>query len=172
MSQLNHYKRSTVRSTESSVFIDKKHFPEIIRRLKAYKSKNKKLQKRITVWAAISDYHWMVGFDKDGNISSLKYRGQEHTTSAMIFISVVATYVKPGGYIKMSNENSNQHWVYKFDGRTSRRHTMISKIIDFEDKDGLENLFGEITFNMMRLGTTKTELISLVKKLFIQKILK
>ena len=132
MSKLNHYKRSPIRSTHSSVFVDKKHFPEIIRRLKVYNSKNDKLQRCITIWAVINHYHWMACFDKDGNINSLKYRGQAYTTLAMTFMSVIARYVEPGGYVKMSKEKTNNHWVYKFDGTTAQYHKMIAKVIDFK----------------------------------------
>ncbi len=169
---INHYKRSKVRSTEVSIFIDKEKFPDLIRRLKIFKSKNDVLQKTHTVWLAIDQYGWMAGLDKDGNINRLNYRSDEWNLKSMTLMSVIGPFVKPGGYIRLTNDKTQTNWVYKFDGKRSKRQTLTNNIIDFEDKEDLKKTFNKIVTNMMRLGFSKKELIYLIKKLFVQNILK
>ncbi|KKN65731.1 hypothetical protein LCGC14_0478700 [marine sediment metagenome] len=169
---MSFYKKYAVITTQSSVFINKRKFPEIIERLALYKSKNKVLQKTPSIWAAIDQYGWTAFLDKSGNINKLTYKNDRWGIDSMTLMSVLGAYIEPGGYIKISNNKSNSYWVYKFDGKMSKRQTLINRIIDFQDKDNLEDVFGEIIENMMRLGTTKTEILSLVKKLFVQNILK
>jgi hypothetical protein len=172
MSKLVPYKRSKIRSTESQIFISKEHFPEIIRRLKIHRPSDDEIQKSISLWSVVNHYGWHVSYDKDGNVCRLYYRSDEWELKSITLLSVMSSYIDAGGYVKMTNEKTNTNWVYKFNGKLFRRQTLITRIIDFKDKKNLETHFNEVTLNMFELGMTKGELIHLIKKLFIQKILK
>lgn len=168
---LNNYKRSKIRTTESNIFIDKKDFPEIIRRLKVY-SKSEGLKKCHNIWCVVDHYGWTTGYDTEGNVTKLNLRADKWTTKSMTLMSIMGNYIKSGGYIKLANENNITYWVYKFDGNMGRRSTMYNRVIDFEDKNDLEKSFVELASNMMRIGFTKTQLLFLIKKLFVSRILK
>ena len=121
--------RSTVYSEDSLVHIKPDHFPVIIRTLKVYKKNNEELQKATSIWEVLRAYNCTAIYDEEG-IKSLRLRADEWDISLMVFFSVLARHVEPGGYIRIIDENKKNYWIYRFTGFSLKRNNLISRRID------------------------------------------
>lgn len=165
------YKRATVYSASSKIHILQQHIPELIQTLKDRQPNNEVLQNKFGLWAIIKEYGWNC-LQRNGDIISLTYRGDDWNTNSLAFIYIAGRFIEPDGYIRMIDEVNKSYWIYNFNGKWVNRHTIYNRYIDFKDKTDLNNNLIEIISAMFNIGVTKTEIISNVKKIYLNRILK
>lgn len=163
-------KNITVYSLESNILILEKNIPELIRTCKLHNHNSEKIQKALTIWTITNEYGWLA-HQKNENIVSLSYRSDSWGLGPMSFISLIARFVEPGGYIKMADDNTKTYWAYIFNGKKVERRSVSIKHIDFKNKKDLENNLNEIIFSMFKIGFTKTNIHMMIQKIFVQEIL-
>ena len=69
-------------------------------------------------------FRWDMDMNEDGDVYWITFNGEKYGGDEMIFLNIIAPYVKKDSYIEMEGEEG-ERWQWYFDGETCEEHHAI-----------------------------------------------
>jgi hypothetical protein len=162
--------KKKVYTINSSLSIPRDRWNDLHLKLKSRFPSNDELQKSYSALGGLRAMGWEPRFNK-GEITKLVYNADNWDIRSLSALHVIAPFVDSGGNIYMMSEVINSYWAIKFQDGKHSREPLTRVYIDFTHQKHVEDLFAESVRALFRLGVSKTDMKTVIDKIFVGHVL-